>query len=64
MAALVGEFVAVITTLYTFVSTNLIPADVASVNIIHVAIWTPVTIGLINGVVAMIKRFWSSRRAA
>lgn len=61
MALLVAEFVAVITTLYGFVEGNLVPADVASINIIHVAIWTPVTIGLITLVVSMVKGFWARR---
>jgi uncharacterized membrane protein YvlD (DUF360 family) len=61
MAAIFAEFVAVVTTLFTFVSTNLIPADVASINIIHAAIWTPVAISLINQVVRMVKGFWAKR---
>ena len=66
MSALINEFIAVITILYTFVADNLVPADAASVNIIHVAIWTPVMVGLVSSVVTMIKGFWrrGGRRAA
>lgn len=65
MAALVTEFVAVLTVLFTFVQDNLIPADVASVNIIHVAIWLPVVIGLVIMTIGMVKSFWArgGRRA-
>jgi hypothetical protein len=64
MAALVTEFVAVLTVLFNFVKLNLIPVDVASINIIHVAIWLPVTIGLVKLTIGMVKGFWSSRAKA
>lgn len=64
MSDLIQVFIDVVTALYTFVSTNLIPATAADVNIIHVAIWTPVVIGLIKLVVSMIKGFWARRASA
>lgn len=62
MVALVQVFLDVIAALLTFVQGNLIPAAVADVNIIHVAIWTPVVLGLAAGVVAFLKRMWSRGR--
>lgn len=55
MVALVQNFVDVITILWTFVQAYLIPTDVASITILHVAIWTPVVLGLITLVIGTIK---------
>lgn len=54
-------FVALIVVLYNFVVENLIPATAADMNLIHVAIWLPVIVGLVSTVVAMIKGFWGRR---
>lgn len=61
MTALVQVFLDVIGALLTFVQTYLIPADVAGVTILHVAIWTPVVIGLAGLTVSFVKRMWSRR---
>jgi len=59
MVAMVQIFIDVITILWTFVQTYLIPATVADINIIHVAIWTPVVIGLLSMVISFGKGMWS-----
>jgi len=61
MVALVQVFLDVIGVLFTFVQTYLIPANVAGVTILHVAIWTPVVIGLAGLTVSFVKRMWSRR---
>lgn len=61
MTALVQVFLDVIGALLTFVQTYLIPTTVAGVTILHVAIWTPVVIGLAGLTVSFVKRMWSRR---
>lgn len=62
MGAMVQIFIDVITVLWTFVSSYLIPATVADINLIHVAIWTPVVIGLLSMVVGFAKSMWARRK--
>jgi len=57
-------FLAVVTVLWDFVKANLIPPDVASINIIHIAIWTPVTLVLLSLVIAWGKGMWSRRKGS
>lgn len=59
MTALVQGFVDIVTILFGFVKTQLVPADFASTTILHVAIWLPVVIGLISLTVGMTKSLWS-----
>ncbi|PDW01403.1 hypothetical protein [Candidatus Chloroploca asiatica] len=61
MTALVQVFLDVVGALLTFIQTYLIPADAASVTILHVAIWTPVVIGLAGLTVSFVKRMWGRR---
>ncbi|PDW00978.1 hypothetical protein [Candidatus Chloroploca asiatica] len=61
MVALVQVFVDVMGALLTFVITYLIPDEVADVTILHVAIWTPVTIGLAGMVIGFVKKMWGRR---
>ena len=63
MSALVQTFVDIIGILVTFVKTYLIPATASDVNILHVAIWAPVVLGLITLTGSMLKGLWSRRRA-
>lgn len=58
MTSLVQTFVDVIGILWTFIEAHLIPTTVSGVNIIHVAIWTPVTIGLASMTIAFAKGMW------
>lgn len=62
MTALVQLFVDIVGILFTFVNTYMVPATVADVTIIHVAIWTPVIIGLITLTVGFVKRLWARGR--
>jgi hypothetical protein len=62
MAAIFTEIMLVVAELFTFVETNLVPADAASLNIIHIAVWTPVTLGLIGMLVRVLKSFWGGNR--
>jgi hypothetical protein len=62
MSAIVTELVAVMTALFTFVTTNLVPADAASLNIVHVGFWTPVIIGLTLQLVGMVRGFRGGRK--
>lgn len=64
MAALITEFLTIVTALLTFVQDTLVPADVASITLIHVAIWTPVVIGFVGLVVNMLKGMWARRGKA
>jgi len=64
MTAMFQVFVDIISLLWTFVQTYLIPASVSNVNIIHVAIWTPVTIGILNQVVNFGKGMWRGGKKA
>jgi hypothetical protein len=61
MTALVQVFLDVIGALLTFITTYLIPAEAADVTILHVAIWTPVVVGLAGLTVSFVKRMWSRR---
>ncbi|PDW01404.1 hypothetical protein [Candidatus Chloroploca asiatica] len=61
MTALVQVFLDVIGALLTFITTYLIPANAAGVTILHVAIWTPVVIGLAGLTVSFVKRMWARR---
>jgi hypothetical protein len=63
MVALVQVFVDVVGVLWTFVNTYMVPATVADVTIIHVAIWTPVIIGLLTMVSMFIKSLWGRKKA-
>lgn len=65
MVTLVQTFVDVIGVLITFVTTYLVPADVASITILHIAIWTPVVLGLLTLTIGMLRGMWSrgGRRA-
>lgn len=58
MSAVVTEFINIITLFWTFVKTYLVPTGVSDVNIIHVAIWTPVMLGLLTMTTTTIKRLW------
>lgn len=60
MGAVVAEFVTVMTTLFTFIKTNFVPATVADITILHVAIWTPTTICL-TALVGGFVRSWFAR---
>ena len=66
MAALVQVFIDVLEILVTFVLDYLVPAAAADVTILHVAIWTPVIIGLVSLTVGMFKGMFKgrSKRAA
>ena len=64
MTAIFQIFVDVIGIFVTFVKTYLIPATASEINILHVAIWTPVTVGLIVLTVGMLKGMWQSKRKA
>lgn len=61
MSALVSEFITIIGLFWTFMQTYLVPATVADINIIHVAIWVPVMLGLLTGTIGTIKGMWSRR---
>ncbi|MBX0331163.1 hypothetical protein K2Z83_26290 [Oscillochloris sp. ZM17-4] len=61
MTALVQAFVDIVGILFTFVETYMVPATAADITIIHVAIWTPVIIGLITLTVGFVKGLWSRR---
>lgn len=52
-----------VTVLWDFVKTSVIPPDAASINIIHIAIWVPVTLGLLSMVIAWGKGMWSRRKS-
>lgn len=62
MAAMIQIFIDVITILWTFVQNYLIPTTVADINLIHVAIWTPVVIGLLTMVIGFAKSMWARRK--
>ncbi len=64
MTAMFQVFVDIISLLWTFVQTYLIPATTSDINIIHVAIWTPVAIGILNQVVNFGKGMWRSGKRA
>ncbi|HEU4323289.1 MAG TPA: hypothetical protein VFS21_09060 [Roseiflexaceae bacterium] len=57
-------FLNILTLLINFVMDTLVPPSIAEVNIIHVAIWLPVTIGLLSLVIALVRGFWSRRGRA
>lgn len=61
MPEMLQAFVDMIIIFYNFVVENLIPATAADINLIHVAIWLPIIVGLVSTVVAMIKGFWGGR---
>lgn len=61
MTALVQVFIDIVGALLTFITTYLIPDAVADVTILHVAIWTPVVLGLAGMTVSFVKRMWSRR---
>ena len=61
MTALVQVFLDIIGLFVTFVTDYLIPADAASISILHVAIWTPVVLGLVSLTTGMLKRMWARR---
>ena len=63
MVAIFQIFVDVLGIFMTFVKTYLIPATSSDINIIHVALWLPVTLGLVAGTISMIKGMWRSRKA-
>ncbi len=65
MVALVQAFVDIIGVLITFVTTYLVPADASSITILHVAIWTPVVLGLLTLTIGMLRGMWrrGGRRA-
>jgi hypothetical protein len=63
MVALVQVFVDVVGVLWTFVNTYMVPATPAGITIIHVAIWTPVVIGLLTMVSMFIKSLWGRKKA-
>lgn len=63
MVDLVQIFMDVIGVFWTFVETYMIPATVADVNIIHVAIWTPIMLGLVTGTIGTLRGLFRSRRA-
>ncbi len=61
MTALVQAFLDIVGLFVTFIQTYLIPADAASITILHVAIWTPVVLGLVGLTTGMLKRMWARR---
>lgn len=61
MVALVQAFLDIVGAFITFVNDYLVPVDAASITILHVAIWTPVIIGLAGLVVGFLKGMWSRR---
>ncbi len=56
MLSILTEFLNVIGILLDWGSKILVPESMSSINFIHVAIWTPATISLLNGARAMIFR--------
>lgn len=61
MAAIVAALVTLIGTFVTFVQDYLIPATAADINLIHVAIWTPVVLGLLSLTGGFLKGMWARR---
>ena len=61
MVALVQIFVDIIGIFFTFVQTYLVPDTASNINIIHVAVWTPVVIGLLALTASFIKGLWARR---
>lgn len=61
MSALVQAFLDIVGLFVTFIQTYLIPVDAASITILHVAIWTPVVLGLVSLTTGMLKRMWARR---
>ncbi len=57
-------FLNILTLLISFVMDTLVPPSIAEVNIIHIAIWLPVTIGLLTMVVGLVRGFWNRRGRA
>lgn len=65
MLAIFQEFIAVIGSFILFVQDYLIPDTASNVNILHVAVWLPVTLGLLGATASFLRSFWSrsGRRA-
>ena len=61
MSGMVGELITVTGLLWDFMEGRIIPTSIAEINIVHVAIWVPVTLGLISGAGASIKRMFGRR---
>jgi hypothetical protein len=62
MADIVAAFVTLVGTFITFVNTYLVPADADSITILHVAIWTPVILGLLSLTVGMLRKMWGGKK--
>ena len=62
MVALFQVFMDVLGIMFTFVQTYLIPPTASDVNVIHVAVWTPITLGILGGVIAFFKKLWGGNK--
>ena len=59
MAAIITELLTGLTAIWTFVTSTFVPADAASVNIVHFALWGGVLLSFAMGFLGMLR---SARR--
>lgn len=56
MAAVVQAILDAILPIWTWVTTNFVPATAADVTLVHVALWSPFIMGLVFGFLSMVMR--------
>lgn len=62
MVALFTEFLAVLQLLIDFVVAILVPADVASITPVHIAIWIPIVISIAGLIISFYRKTWGGNR--
>jgi hypothetical protein len=62
MLEIVNIMLQVVTAVWTWSTTNLVPATAADVTLVHVGLWLPVILAALSFVVGLVTRRGSSRR--
>ena len=62
MGLLVAEFLVILALIFDFVVAIIVPADVASITLVHVAIWVPITLGLATLAITFFRKTWGGNR--
>ena len=56
MSAIVTELLAGLAPVWTWITTNFVPASASAVTIIHFAMWSSLLLSLIGGMMAFVMR--------